>query len=147
MARPSKLTPEITAILAEAIRAGGTREAAAARAGIGPSTLYDWLKRGDTGDERYQEFSEAIKKAEADLEAKALGLILDAAGKSWQAAAWLLERRFPDRWGRRLPEDIAPPDAAGRGPVILPADSPEWQELGRYRDNHSEAGDGREARP
>ena len=30
-----------------------------------------------------------------------------AAGQDWKAAAWLLERRFPERWARhrRLPDE------------------------------------------
>ncbi|MBM3268913.1 MAG: helix-turn-helix domain-containing protein [Candidatus Sericytochromatia bacterium] len=139
MGRPSKLTPEAAEIVATAIRAGASREAAAAQAGIARSTLYDWCKRGESGDEQFTWFSDTLKKAEADLEAKALAHILEAAGKSWQAAAWLLERRFPDRWGRRPPEDLAPLDPHEQGPVILPADSPEWREMAGYRDNHQEA--------
>ncbi len=40
------------------------------------------------------EFSSDIKRAEAEFEGECLGVVQAAAPKSWQAAAWLLERRF-----------------------------------------------------
>ncbi|MCA1700227.1 MAG: hypothetical protein LC790_15520, partial [Actinobacteria bacterium] len=40
----------------------------------------------------------------ADAEAAEVALIVQAArGGSWQAAAWLLEHRFAERWGRTRP--------------------------------------------
>ena len=40
------------------------------------------------------EFSSDVKRAEAEFEGECLGVVQAAAPKSWQAAAWLLERRF-----------------------------------------------------
>ena len=40
----------------------------------------------------------AITVAEARFEAIGTGKIRTAANASWQAAAWMLERRFPDRY-------------------------------------------------
>lgn len=49
----------------------------------------------------YLEFATSVKKALADAEMNQLNLILLEARKgTWQAAAWYLERRFRDRWGR-----------------------------------------------
>ena len=45
-------------------------------------------------------FSVAIKKAEAECKAARIATILKASEKSWQAAAWWLERRCPDEYGR-----------------------------------------------
>jgi transposase len=43
-----------------------------------------------------------VKKAEGEAESTALSQIAKAARDgSWQAAAWTLERKNPDRWGRR----------------------------------------------
>lgn len=47
------------------------------------------------------QFWQTIKKAEAEAEARNTALIQTQASKSWQAAAWWLERKFPDRWGRK----------------------------------------------
>lgn len=52
-------------------------------------------------DERgpYREFRAAVQKAEAEAEERLLGIIEDAAPNTWQAAAWMLERKYPERWG------------------------------------------------
>ena len=45
-------------------------------------------------------FSVAIKKAEAECKVARIQTILKASEKSWQAAAWWLERRCPDEYSR-----------------------------------------------
>lgn len=104
--RPSKLTPKTHTALVTALTSGCYRETAAKVAGIGVSTLYRWLEQGEADIEHnrttpYRELREAIEKAEADAEKKLLDTIQAAAPKNWQAAAWMLERKNPDRWGRR----------------------------------------------
>ena len=47
------------------------------------------------------QFCQAIKKALADFEVRTVTLVQQAAPADWRAAMTLLERRFPDRWGRR----------------------------------------------
>src|SRR5690606_31176789 len=81
---------------------GAYIETAAAYAGINKSTLYDWMKRGARAKSgKYKEFSNAIEKALAESEMRDLAVIAKASQENWQAAAWRLERKFPDRWGRR----------------------------------------------
>lgn len=94
MGRPSKRTPEREAKLLEAIRAGNYMETAAHYAGIGVSTLHEWR-------DKYADFAEAIEKARAEAETRNVVLIQSAAKTNWQAAAWWLERSFPDKYGRR----------------------------------------------
>ena len=48
----------------------------------------------------FVEFSDTVKKAQAQSEAMLVGLVGKAAEKNWTAAAWRLERKFPDKWGR-----------------------------------------------
>ncbi len=99
--RPSKLTFEVEKRLVEAVRAGNSREAAAKAAGISEATFYSWLSRGRKAKRgRFLEFLEAIKKAEGEAEQKAVGRIVEAGQKHWQAAAWWLERKYPKRWAR-----------------------------------------------
>lgn len=50
-------------------------------------------------------FSVALKKAEAECKAARIQTILKASEKSWQAAAWWLERRCPDEYGRMVKEE------------------------------------------
>ena len=38
----------------------------------------------------------------------------------WQADAWGLERRFPERWGRRDRPEVPEGDVAPSGVIILP---------------------------
>jgi len=59
--------------------------------------------QGARGDDDYVAFSDAIKAALAQAEIDAVATIKAASGKSWQAAAWHLERSYPKRWGRRDP--------------------------------------------
>lgn len=102
MARPSNLTPEIQKRILTAISTGNTRTTAAAYAGIGLSTLMLWLSKGRCQKSgQYVELLEAIEKAEADAITTSVALIRQAGRESWQAAAWWLERRYPDEWGRK----------------------------------------------
>ncbi len=106
MARPSKLTPERQEIITEALRRGLYRETTARLAGIGVSTLYSWIERGQADRENdtpscYRELVEAIENAEAVGESELVGMIREAAAKHWVAAAWMLERKMPEKYGRR----------------------------------------------
>lgn len=103
MARPTKLTQELTDRIVLAIRAGNYSKVAAEMAGIGETTFYRWLELGakDDAKKEYREFRESIKRAEAEAEVRSVALIRQAAdGGTWQAAAWYLERKHGDRWGR-----------------------------------------------
>lgn len=128
--RPTKLTPEVANRLFLALRRGAFIETAVAMAGIAKSTFYFWLRKGEHDLEAGRkatpaaQFSDAIKKALAECEVIDLDIIRRASAKHWQAAAWRLERRFPERWGRRKLE-ISGPDGgpiqsqdAGDGPDL-----------------------------
>lgn len=108
--RPEKLTKQIQDVIVESLKAGNYVETAAAFAGIHKATLYDWLKKGaNQSSGKFREFSDAVKKAQAWSEDRDVKLIANAAGSQWQAAAWRLERRFPDRWGRRERHEVSGP--------------------------------------
>ena len=72
MARPTKLTPDRRARLLSALRGGNTRRASCQYAGIGESTLADWLKRNR---ELRLAVEEGQIRAGADLDAIAAALI------------------------------------------------------------------------
>jgi hypothetical protein len=164
--RHLKLTPDLASSLARDIAAGLPRHVAAARAGIGTSTLEGWISRartlrstGDTDDqggpcatcgaqgdepcttgtgnvasgphagrtapvpggdpELFADFLEGIERAEADAHARNLMLIQQAAtGGTWQAAAWFLERRYPEQYARRTLELSGP----NKGPIAVTLD-------------------------
>lgn len=107
MGRPTKLTPEVQKKIVDAIRAGNYKEVAARYAGIGETTFYEWLKKGgQCKNGVYTEFQKAVKNAEAEAEVRDVALIEMAAKENWTAAAWRLERRHPDRWGRKEHHEV-----------------------------------------
>lgn len=109
MARPTKLDQDASDRICTAIKGGNYIETAAAVAGIHKDTLYTWLKRGRNEDEgMFRDFVDAVDEALAVAEKNALKVIEDASADHWQAAAWRLERRFPERWGRKRLEITFP---------------------------------------
>ena len=115
-APPIELTPELQESVCSAIRMGVYVETAANLNGIGKTTLYKWFK-----DKRpkFREFTNAVQKALATSEVRDIQVIdKEATGRpaeydsegnllrpaipvNWKAAAWRLERKHSDRWGRR----------------------------------------------
>ena len=113
--RPTKLTTELMNEIAQYLRAGNYIETTAALVGIHRDSVYEWLKPRNAEIERvsksnranirkreaiFVEFTDTVKKAQAQSEAMLVGLIGQAAQKNWTAAAWRLERKYPDKWGR-----------------------------------------------
>ncbi|MGH7295164.1 MAG: hypothetical protein ACRELB_09535, partial [Polyangiaceae bacterium] len=96
----SKLTPELQEKILLHLRVGAYVETAAACAGIHKDTFYEWMKKGARGQQPYVAFAQAVNKAVAESESRDLATILKAAQSQWPAAAWRLERRFPEKYGR-----------------------------------------------
>ena len=104
--RRTKYTPETVDKITQAIRLGATYKLACDYAGISEDTFYQWRNTKS-------EFSEAIKLAEGEGALKSLAVIERAANgvkgedgeyilaPTWQAAAWKLERRYPDMYGKQ----------------------------------------------
>lgn len=109
--RPSGLDDLTAERIRQAVRKGATWAMAAQVAGIGRSTLMEWKARGKTGEQPYADFLDRLKRAQAERAEEALEKIQSAAGTSWQAAAWFLERTYPDRFALRRPveRDEVPP--------------------------------------
>ena len=106
MPRPTKLTPERQKAICDDLRTGCYVETACVRAGIDESTFYRWLEKARSGRRPYSDFRDAVKKAEADAEVLLAGTVMRVAlnpeNPNWQAAMTMLERRHPERWGRRV---------------------------------------------
>lgn len=95
MARQTKFTPETEQRILTALRLGATRVLAAQAGGIHYDTLRAWIHSKPA-------FSVAVMGAESQAAINALGSIQKAAREGdWHAAAWMLERRYPDQYGRR----------------------------------------------
>ena len=112
MSRTTILNETIQNAMVEAIEGGNYATTAAEAAGIGKSTHYEWMEKGEQGIEPYAEYAEAIKKAEAIAETNAVKVIQEASRDNWTAGAWYLERKFPDKWGRKdkLTQEISGKD-------------------------------------
>jgi hypothetical protein len=119
--RPTKFTAARCEKVISALQAGNYREVACRHAGISVQTLRNWVKlsQNPDADPAYLQFVEAMEKAEADAEVADIALIRGAAGGGqWQAAAWIRERKNPERWGRRDASKIEV-SGPGGGPVDM----------------------------
>lgn len=118
--RPTKLTPETVERIIQSLEWGNYLETAAAYAGISKETLFDWLKKGANSDSGpHKEFSDSVKKVMAVSEMRDVKNIAAAAASGqWQASAWRLERKYPDRWGKRDHVEVTGQDG---GPIEITA--------------------------
>ena len=127
--RKSVLTAECIETYLTIRRRGGTDTDCARVAGIHPYTVRTWRARYEMADPQIDdetgklaeyaddgraptipelfEFLGADKKAQSEARMSRL-TIIEIAGNSgkWQAAAWWLERNYPDEYGQRIRQDI-----------------------------------------
>jgi transposase len=108
MARPTLITDELVTRVRSAVLSAQSLEAVAAELGIARRTLFNWLERGEAeqppeSDALFVRFAAEFRQAEADLEQELLDHVKGDAGKKgeWSRFAWVLERRFPARWGSK----------------------------------------------
>ena len=106
--RPTKLNGESAAKIVEALRLGVPQTTAVTYARISKSTYYRWLKAAEGPDapQEFRDFRDAVAAARAEAEVRAVAIIQNASPKSWQAAAWFLERSFPEHWARKDRREI-----------------------------------------
>jgi transposase-like protein len=119
--RPSKRTPELERQIADCLRLGMSYPQTCDACGVSQTQFRNWRKR-------YREFQDLIRQAEAEAVKLNLAVIQAAAasGKSWQAAAWFLERKHPEQWGKTETLSIeARKDAVKEAIRINAARSPE----------------------
>lgn len=110
--RPCILTPKMHQDIVKLFEEGHTRPTVAAMVSISYECLSHWIKRGlaatsqevqEKKEERFLKFYVDVKKAERTWQAVHVKRICDASKqpKHWTASAWLLERKFPNEWGRK----------------------------------------------
>ena len=98
MAARQKLTPDVQRRICDAIAIGATYELAAKYGGVAYETFRRWR-------EGNRAFCAALEDAEGRAAIGWLAKIEQAASAgSWQAAAWKLERRYPQDFGRTIQE-------------------------------------------
>lgn len=110
--RPTELTPDVLAEVTRVLPVVLYVETLADYIGVTRFTVRNWIKRGKKEEKRlrhprakpcereaiFLQFFYAIKKAIADGQFHSLQIIRNAAATQWTAAAWLMERRFPEQW-------------------------------------------------
>lgn len=112
--RPTLLDDERMQRICNALRDGASIEHASRSAGIHRATYHNWMERGRTERDRraagipaddheqpFLDFLDAVEKAQSDAVVNLIGEIANhARNGTWQAAAWILERKYPKEWGR-----------------------------------------------
>ncbi len=109
--RPSIIAnPDTVQVFLAAIADGNYRETACRLAGISKQAFYNTLKRAEAGEHSAMVFVDALEKAEATAE-NDLVRNVKAASKLpqfWAAGMTLLERKSPEKWGRRQDSNDSP---------------------------------------
>ncbi len=110
-----KYCAEMTQEIATMLQNGSNRTDACIIAGISYETFTRWMENS--------EFREAIKKAESKFKNGCISVIIKAMPNSWQAAAWMLERKFWNEFAQHMRQDEgdieAPKKMAGRAAELL----------------------------
>lgn len=100
--RNEKISKEKIELASKLIEAGNTIQTIFGALGISKQTWYNWLHKGENAKSgMYRELWEEVQKAESRAETRYVSIIAKAAPENWQAAAWWLERKYPERWARK----------------------------------------------
>lgn len=113
--RQTKLTPELQQRFCDALHSGLTFAGACDLVGIGRSTFFRWMDEDESTTQAQQDFRDAVKVARATRDQRYVKVIEDAAaGGTWTAAAWFLERTNRSEYGRNDSVEVT---GAGGGPI------------------------------
>ena len=93
----------------EAVRYGSKIKHACQFAGIQLSTYYTWRRRAHAGEEPYATFIRGVSQAQGEFVARNLEAIHAHTAIDWKAAAWLLERSYPEEYAMRTFIEEEPP--------------------------------------
>lgn len=112
MPRKMSLTKEVIDSIAKAISNGLNNNDACSIAGVSRASFYSWLKdaeealRNPEAKKKIKhvglklELLDAIKNAESKYKLFHLQNIMQASRSTWQASAWILERKYPEEFGK-----------------------------------------------
>lgn len=109
MAKRLKLTKEVQETIVAAVGMGMGIPKAAAAANVSPRSVFTWLKNGEEGRSKvYIDFYKSVRNAEASFQAACLKTIYETGveERTWQACAWLLERKFPAEFGKQVKQIV-----------------------------------------
>lgn len=131
--RPTVRTKRNRLALVRAIKQGLAPTVAAKAVGMSADTLRRWRDDDET-------LEGAIAKAQAQASAEMVEHVRAAAKKTWQAAAWWLERNFPEHYSQTADRPTPPSDderQANKALAML-AMLPLAQQQQRYTALHKE---------
>jgi hypothetical protein len=111
--RKSKISETMILIISENIAKGAPAKYAV-KGLVDETTYYRWLRKGKEIYEKdkeskdlYCKLYQSVEKAELECMLSNLAVIENAASEGkWQAAAWTLERRFPDVFSIKSPMNV-----------------------------------------
>ena len=124
--RPTSLTPALQAELCELMAEGMYLEPSCDLVGVAPKTVYEWLKRGEEGEEPFADFRNALSMASAKAERESLKAVRTF--KNWQGPACFLERRHRARWGRDAQTDASQQQPPQVVVVQVPMQQPQTEQ-------------------
>jgi len=109
--RRSRLTKRLTDDICGLVERGATEKIAYTALRVPHRTFYRWKAKGRDDAEAdkktaYAQFYDALEPATAQFEITHIENIAKASKASWQASAWLLERKYPERYARRQTIDM-----------------------------------------
>lgn len=111
---PLKLNQEVQERICAMVSQGVPLETAARAGGVTYQTLNNWMRRGAEGEAPFASFRAEVEEARAISEANLIALMRQAAVEGsageWRAAAWLLARRFPERWSEKRQLEVSSPE-------------------------------------
>lgn len=116
--------------IATMLRAGAYVDDACRAVGIHRATFYNWMQRGNIQRERlnagldveenetqYLDFLDTVEEADAEgIISHVMNIDNSAKNGTWQASAWILERKQPKKWGRYDRTEITGADG---GPIQI----------------------------
>ena len=112
------LTPGLQKQIIVLIEAGNYIKTACLACGITQATFDWWMKKGQKEKiGMYYDFYTAVQEAEAKAETTLLAKVYNASTSSWAAAMTILERRHPEKYGRRIVDNRLRTDE-GDPPVL-----------------------------
>lgn len=97
---PYKIKGETLKAILKSIEVGMNITDACELAGIDRTTFYEWKKKEPTAHDQ-------LRKTELRAKKRNITLINSAALTDWRAAAWTLERKFPNEYSLRKREPEA----------------------------------------
>lgn len=120
--KPHQLTPALMADIVKTLASGCSVKDAATFNKIGVSTFYRWMETGEADAQadvasKERDLWEGASRGRAQGKIRNLAMI--AADPDWRARAWILERTYPDEFGRRDRVEVSSSPAAALDMSVL----------------------------